>query len=43
MNGDHSRKTFDYDKVLSMAVIGQGAYGKIYRGTYQSEPVVVKL
>ena len=43
MNGDHSLKTFDYDGVLDMVMIGQGAYGKIYRGTYQSEHVVVKL
>ena len=43
MNGDHSPKTFDYDEVLDVVNIGQGAYGKIYRGTYQWEPVVVKL
>ena len=43
MNGDHLLKAFDYDKVLDMVMIGEGAYGKIYRGTYQSEPVVVKL
>ena len=43
MNGDHLLKTFDYDDVLDMVMIGQGAYGKIYRGTYQSEHVVVKL
>ena len=43
MNGDHLLKIFDYDEVLDMVMIGQGAYGKIYRGTYQSEFVVVKI
>ena len=43
MNGDHLLKTFDYGDVLDMMMIGQGAYGKIYRGTYQSKHVVVKL
>ena len=43
MNGDHPLKIFDYDEVLDMVMIGQGAYGKIYRGTYQSEFVVVKI
>ena len=43
MNGDHPLKIFDYDEVLGMVMIGQGAYGKIYRGTYQSEFVVVKI
>ena len=43
MDGDHLLKIFDYDEVLDMVIIGQSIYGKIYRGTYQSEPVVVKV
>ena len=43
MNGDHLLKIFDYGDVLDMVMIGQGAYGKICRGTNQSEPVVIKL
>ena len=35
MNGDHPLKMFDYDQVLDMVMIGRGAYGKIYRGTYR--------
>ena len=43
MDGDHLLKIFDYEEVLDMVIIGQSVYGKIYRGTYQSEPVVVKV
>ena len=43
MNGDLSLKIFDSADVLDMVMIGQGAYRKIYRGIYQSEPVVVKI
>ena len=43
MNGDHPLKIFDYEEVLDMVMIGQGAYGKMYRSTYQSEFVVVKI
>ena len=43
MNGDHSLKIFDSADVLDMVMINQGTYRKIYRGIYQSEPVVVKI
>ena len=38
MNSDHSLKIFDYGDLLDIVITGQGAYGKIYRDKYQSEP-----
>ena len=35
--------TFQYDDVSNMSMIGQGSFGKIYRGIYNAEEVVVKV
>ena len=35
--------TFQYDDVSGMSMIGQGSFGKIYRGIYNAKEVVVKV
>ena len=43
MSSKQSLVTFQYDDVSDMSMIGQGSFGKIYRGIYNAEEVVVKV
>ena len=35
--------SFQYHQVLEKQLIGQGGYGRIYKGEYQSQEVVLKV
>ena len=35
--------SFQYHQVLEKQLIGQGAYGRTYKGEYQSQEIVLKV
>ena len=43
MSTDSGLTTFQYNNVTGLSMIGQGSFGKIYRGKYDSNEVVLKV
>ena len=43
MSSEMSLLHFDYDEVAEKVLIGQGGYGKIFKGKFNSELVALKV
>ena len=41
-NGEATKYQVELDKVILLAIIGKGGYGKVYKGTYKGQTFAIK-